>query len=61
MINSMVRVSREDLLKEATSQFLAGKKSLLLHDFKNAVSCLEHATRIYDQVSVHFGPVINRS
>jgi hypothetical protein len=45
-------VNREELLKEATNQFLAGRKHLLLHDYKNAVSCLEHATRLYDEVSI---------
>jgi tetratricopeptide (TPR) repeat protein len=37
-------------LKEANNLFVQGKRSLILHDYKTAVSHLEEATRMFDQL-----------
>jgi len=37
-------------LKEANNLFVQGKRSLILHDYKSAVSHLEEATRMFDQL-----------
>lgn len=36
--------------KEATNLFVQGKRSLLIHDYKSAVSSLEDACRLFDQI-----------
>ena len=42
--------SRDEQLKEAAGHLAAGRRSMLLHDYKNAVLSLETATRLFDQV-----------
>lgn len=44
------RLDNATILKDATGHFLAGKKSLLLQDYRSAVSSLEQATRLFDQL-----------
>lgn len=42
--------SDRKMKQEATNLFIQGKRSLLIHDYKSAVSNLEDACRLFDQI-----------